>query len=206
MKLSESIKIDNPVILDLLSKISTYIINNKDLISMADEYQIRDSDTDCVSEKYLYEHCFNNVKQIDFAEYENAINLSKLDNKEITRLIDNLKHYIGVNDLSIAALYPKKSKLSWHHNGNAAGEAVLFSYSIDGNGFFRYYDKSTESIVDVPDSPGWFCKLVSYNDPNLYGVPAWHCASTENYRISVGFKIPIGYRKKLACVISNEES
>lgn len=202
MSLSETIKIDNETVLVLLFKISDYILSNKDLLIMADSFSVQDSDIDCVSEQYLHEHCLG--KDIDFAEYENVINLSKVEDRNLEKLINNLKHYLGVNDLSIAALYPKNSKLSWHHNGNAAGDAVLFSYSIDGKGYFRYYDKSTNAVIDVMDDIGWFAKLVSYGDPKLVDTPAWHCAETENYRISIGFKIPKSYRKRLMEIMSNK--
>ena len=188
---SRIIELKNKTVIKLLDDISTYVLTSESLVKEADNFPQTDSDLDCVSEKYLFEHCLTApLTDMDWAEHQNAVNLGTVGDKGILQLITGLKHYLGLANLDGAAFYPKKSKLSWHHNANAAGYHLLFSYSIDGNGFFRYYDVENKAVVTVDDPIGWTAKINYFPDHALGRDVFWHCVGTENYRLSIGYTIP----------------
>jgi len=204
--MSVEVMINNKTLKILLSEISEYVLGNTKILQEADQFQLKDANDDCVSEQYLFDHCLNNdYKTINFAEYQNALNLGTMKDPSLDKMVSKLKHYLGVSELGIFAFYPKNSKLSWHHNGNSAGNTILFSYSIDGKGFFRYYDYDTKSIVDMHDKVGWFAKWNTFKDPAITDKVFWHCAQTENYRISIGFGVPSRYKQRVLELISLDE-
>lgn len=188
---SRIIELKNKTVIKLLNEISTYMLTSETLIKAADDFPQTDSELDSVSEKYLFEHCIPSpLTEMDWAEHQNAINLGTYGDETILKMVNSLKHYLGLAKIDGIAFYPKNSKLSWHHNSNTAGHHLLFSYSIDGKGFFRYYDVSTKSIVTVDDPIGWTAKVNYFPDHVLGKDVFWHCVGTDNYRISLGYTIP----------------
>lgn len=187
----ETIPLNNKVVLRSLDSISEYILTNQDILKRAGEIPIERKDLDPTSDEYLYQICFQNPKDnYDFAEFQNILDLLKVQDNSLHIKINLLKHYLQLNDVSIAALYPKHSNLSWHTNEGSAGPGILFTYSIDGDGCFRYYDNDKNIIVDLKDTAGWQAKLVYFTNPKTPHKSLWHCARTTNYRISIGYKIP----------------
>lgn len=107
--------------------------------------------------------------------------------KKITRL----QNTVGSSRNALCALYPDGGYIGWHHNGNAPGYNILFSYSQDGDGYFKYYDREKDEIVYMHDKPGWNVKCGYYpsekTEPNrVY----WHAAATKKARLSIAFVIP----------------
>lgn len=195
---SEIIELKNKVVIKLLNQLSTYVLTSESLLEAADSFPQTDSDLDCISEKYLFEHCLNApITDMDYAEHQNAVNLGTIGDVGAAKLIQGLKHYLELANLDGAAFYPKNSKLSWHHNSNAAGYHLLFSYSIDGKGFFRYYDVNRKSIITVDDPIGWTAKINYFPDHQLGREVFWHCVATENYRMSIGYTIPFNHVKRI---------
>lgn len=107
------------------------------------------------------------------------------------KLIIRLQNTLGAQYKALAVVYPENGFIGWHHNGNAPGYNILFSYSSDGKGYFKYYDYLKDEIVYLHDKPGWNVKCGYYPDqhkePNrVY----WHAASTQSPRLSIAFVIP----------------
>ena len=109
--------------------------------------------------------------------------------EEINPLIKKLCLKLNMQANPLAAYYPNKGYIGWHHNGDASGWNVLFTYSQDGDGFLKYRDTETGEIVTLPDPKGWSAKMGYY--PSLEEVPKdklfWHCAYTEKERITIAF-------------------
>jgi len=106
--------------------------------------------------------------------------------KDITKI----KNYLGALDTALCMFYPEDGYIGWHHNGNAEGYNILFSYSIDGDGRFEYYDYKTKSIQQIQDKPGWNVKCGYYpSDKREPERVYWHAAATKNPRLSIAFII-----------------
>jgi hypothetical protein len=190
----EIIPLTNKVVLASLESISEYVFNNQHILKKTNDIPIERGELDPTSDEYLYQECFKNPKKdYSFAEFQNVLDLVKLQDDKLHFKINSLKHYLQLNDVSIAALYPKHSTLSWHTNEGSAGAGILFSYSIDGDGCFRYYDNDKNAIVDIKDTSGWQAKMIYFTDPKSMHKSLWHCARTSNYRLSIGYKIPYYY-------------
>lgn len=95
---------------------------------------------------------------------------------------------IGAQFKALSMVYPENGYIGWHHNGNAPGYNILFTYSQDGDGCFKYWDYDTKSIVTVQDKPGWNVKVGYYpSDEDEPQRVYWHTAKTSKPRISLGF-------------------
>jgi hypothetical protein len=188
---SRIIELNSKTAIRLLNDISTYMMTSEPLLKAADDFPHTDSELDSVSEKYLFEHCISApLPEMYLAEYQNVVNCFTYGDETILKMVNRMKHYLGLEKIDLIAFYPKNSKLSWHHNSNSPGYHLLFSYSIDGNGFFRYYDVGAKSVVTVDDPIGWTAKINYLPDPKLGKDIFWHCVGTKNYRISFGYTIP----------------
>lgn len=98
---------------------------------------------------------------------------------------------LGAKDTALCMMYPEKGYIGWHHNGNAPGYNLLFSYSMDGDGWFKYYDREKDEIVKMQDSPGWNVKCGYYpSEKTETDRVYWHAAYTEKPRLSIAFIIP----------------
>jgi hypothetical protein len=91
---------------------------------------------------------------------------------------------------ALATIYPANGFMSWHNNSDASGHNVLFTWSENGNGFFRYEDPITKEIVTLDDSPGWTCKVGYFGKMGEQDKLFWHCCSTEEIRITVAWIFP----------------
>lgn len=129
------------------------------------------------------------VEQFGFPRAKNFGQLNDIE--EIEKPIRRLQKTLGARSKALSVLYPKDGFIGWHHNGNAPGHNILFSYSTNGNGHFKYYDYDKSEIVYMYDKPGWNVKCGYYPDElkepdRVY----WHAAATEEPRISVAFIVP----------------
>lgn len=105
--------------------------------------------------------------------------------------INELGIYLGVRNNALAMYYPPNGFIGWHHNANAYGYNVLFSYSVNDTGVFYYYDHDDDKIIEMQDESGWNVKVGYYPSlkENEIKKPFWHAAGTSTSRITVAFMI-----------------
>lgn len=146
------------------------------------------------SDEYLYK-----AQQLKLEEYgfpRSSLGLGMKEyNPELLEVIDPIAKITGrigsflgsyVNALTMA--YPDKGYIGWHHNGNASGYNILMTYSQDGDGCFKYFDRKNNQIITLKDEPGWTVKVGYYpNQRTQSDRVYWHCAETKKQRISVAW-------------------
>ena len=78
--------------------------------------------------------------------------------------------------------YDPRGFVGWHSDGDIGGWYIMMTYNSQGQGFFRYYDKDTDSVVTMPDTPGWMVRAMELpNDPERV---FWHCAAADSPRFT----------------------
>lgn len=98
--------------------------------------------------------------------------------------------FLGARNQAVQVYYPKDGFMSWHNNWNASGYNILISYSPTGNGFFKYLDPITKDVVTMEDRVGWSCKVGYYGKGREPDKVYYHCAGSNEDRITLGFVIP----------------
>lgn len=146
------------------------------------------------SEDYLRKAFTLKVQDYGFPRSSLGLGVREFDPDllKVTEPIHNLVEKIGQNlgspNNALTMAYPDKGFIGWHHNGNAPGYNILMTYSQDGNGCFKYYDRINDSVVVMPDQPGWTVKVGYYpSEKNETDRVYWHCADTAKQRISVAW-------------------
>lgn len=102
-----------------------------------------------------------------------------------------IQNFIGSPLNALCMFYPSEGYIGWHHNGNASGWNFILTYSVDGDGYFKYYNQHTDEFVTLQDEPGWNFRFGYY--PNQQTEPEnvfWHCAYTKRPRCTIGFIVP----------------
>lgn len=104
--------------------------------------------------------------------------------------LKRIVNYTGSPANALTMFYPEQGYIGWHHNGNAAGYNFLMTYSIDGDGYFKYYNKETDDFTVLHDVPGWNFRFgyypdIRYEEDNLF----WHTAYTEKPRLTIGWVV-----------------
>jgi len=190
------IQLRNESIIKTLGSISD-VIYQDDLLnelvseSKEDRSELIDKSIYPVSDEYF--HCAKNDFSIETFAFPretlmSSINASKTASESIKRYKRKLQRVLGGRNSALTALYPSDGYIGWHHNGNAPGYNILFSYSLDGDGCFKYYDYETKEIKVVQDQVGWNVKVGYYPSENIEPENVyWHAADTKNPRLSVAF-------------------
>jgi hypothetical protein len=190
------IQLRNESIIKTLGSISD-VIYQDDLLnelvseSKEDRSELIDKAIHPASDEYF--HCAKNDFSIETFAFPrdalmSSINASKTASESIKRYKRKLQRVLGGRNSALTALYPSDGYIGWHHNGNAPGYNILFSYSLDGDGCFKYYDYETKEIKVVQDQVGWNVKVGYYPSENIEPENVyWHAAETKNPRLSVAF-------------------
>lgn len=135
--------------------------------------------------QFAFPSCRNGVSTL----IENPVD-SKLFQNKVTPGVKKLRRHLGVQRNALIMMYPKEGFIGWHHNGNASGYNILFSYSLDGDGYFSWYDKEKDEIVKMQDKPGWNVKCGYYPDENKEPERVyWHTAYSNSPRLSIAYVI-----------------
>lgn len=113
---------------------------------------------------------------------------SKMNNwlKYRTWVRTKLVPQLGMGDIASFSYYPPEGFVGWHTNSNNVSHQLLFTWSKNGDGYFRYYDDATKKIVTQPDKVGWQCKSHYFGPRNK---PLWHCCHTKGPRITFAVKL-----------------
>lgn len=108
----------------------------------------------------------------------------------VSKQVERIGLFLGTPTNALVMAYPDRGYIGWHHNGNAPGFNILMTYSQDGDGCFKYWDREKQEIVVMPDEPGWTVKVGYYPSENKKDESDkvyWHCAETKKQRISVAY-------------------
>lgn len=99
-----------------------------------------------------------------------------------------LKNFVCSPKAALKMYYPPDGYIGWHHNANAHGYNILFTYSETGEGAFLYQHPITKEIVEMKDKKGWSAKVGCYDVHG--GSPLWHAAYTKCNRLNWAYVIP----------------
>ena len=184
-----TIQIRNKDLINLLNDYSNWFEGvNRSLIKVRGE---RDDNEYYTSDKYL--------KKIDkknhegFPEKTHGIDLVFCDStdneirKRIRKIDLDFNSILGSKHCAVKMYYPAGGYMGWHNNHNASGYNILFSYTKNGNGFFRY---KTDKTYTMHDKPGWTAKVGYYGNNKEPDKLFWHCARAYEDRLTLGFVIP----------------
>lgn len=183
----EKLEMVNPNILTILNEIKDLMFSSIDASEkkiIEDDFFLKNKHTDDYLFTLLDKKPDEVINEYYFPEEQNIIDLE--ENTTITKKINLLNHlFKGTHNVPFTAFYPPGGYITWHHNGNAHGYNLLFSYSSTGEGSFKYYNHSIKEVVDMKDSPDqWTAKIMRF--PKIQDVSEllWHNVQTSCHRIS----------------------
>lgn len=99
---------------------------------------------------------------------------------------------LGAHTSALLSFYPPSGYVGWHTNWDANAYQVLFTWSMNGDGYFRYYDKSNDKIVTIPDVPGWQCRHYYFGAKEEPEHHCWHAAYAGCDRLTLAYKFVNG--------------
>lgn len=185
----QTIEIKNIELKNLLNDYSEWFENlDKSSIKVRGE---KDIDEYYTSEEYL--SSIDKKIHEGFPEKTHGIDLVFCDSiddnirKRIRQVDMDFNSVLGSERCAVKMYYPEGGYMGWHNNHNASGYNILFSYTKNGNGFFRY---KTDGLVTMNDSPGWTAKVGYYGNNDEPDKLFWHCARAYEDRLTLGFVIP----------------
>lgn len=100
---------------------------------------------------------------------------------------------IGAHTSALLSYYPPGGFVGWHTNYDANAYQILFTWSENGDGYFRYYDKVKDEIVTIQDVPGWQCRHFYFGAEQEPDLHCWHSAyNGTGQRITLAYKFVNG--------------
>ena len=87
-------------------------------------------------------------------------------------------------DNPVIGYYPPNGFVGWHTNYGAPGWIILFNWSQEGRGYFRFYKDG--NLTTLSDKPGWNCRVGRFRPEPEHEL--WHCAKTECRRFSFSYR------------------
>ena len=149
------------------------------------------------SREYLEEHLKDPAIKAGFPLHSKGFDVNTAPDKDLpdgwkdaARKLDNgIMDAIGVEFSALKMYYPADGYIAWHNNCNCPGQNLLLSYSVGGDGYFEWMHPTTKEIVHMPDKPGWTAKVGYYGAENEPDKIFWHCAKTNEPRITVSYVV-----------------
>jgi len=211
------IEINNNEVLDILNEYSDWFFQSdlSKLIEIAHSEERHGGMKleEACGEEYLKEIIEKDGEHIGFPEKTLSVDIGTSDDcpqdhkEKRNTLAEELCAYLGARNQAVNVFYPEEGFMGWHNNWNAHGYNILLSYSPTGNGFFRYMDPLTKEIVNMPDKPGWTCKVGYYGRGREPDKVYYHCAGSHEPRITLGFVVPhLEIWRNMIEDISNEDA
>jgi hypothetical protein len=108
--------------------------------------------------------------------------------KNYMKINEKMQINLGTRHNALCSVYPPGGFISWHNNANAPSYNLIFTWSENGNGYWKHVDPYTGKDVVVHDVPGWQCKAFyfgAYEDRPEDLV--YHMASTDCWRMTVSY-------------------
>lgn len=155
--------------------------------------------SDSCSEEYLKKAMSYKIEDYGFPQSCLGFSMVEFNNhnlklsEQVKKYTTRIESFLGTYSNALIMAYPDNGYIGWHHNGNAPGYNILFTYSQDGDGSFNYYNYETKDVVKMPDPVGWSAKVGYYpslRNKNEREKIFWHCAKTSKARITVAFVVP----------------
>lgn len=122
-------------------------------------------------------------------DFDNNLKFSDTTiNNDYIKINEKLQQILGTRHNALCSIYPPGGFISWHNNANASSYNLIFTWSENGDGYWKHVDPYTGKDIIVPDLPGWQCKAFyfgAYEDgpENL----VYHMASTDCWRMTVSY-------------------
>lgn len=196
----KEISINNPGIRSLLYNFSDWFYQ-QDISAFKKESTKDEPNFDCVSEDYLNRLIEKDKKHIGFPEEMRGLELKDeaLTNPEffdfrepLREMMFGVTEFVGARNNALTAFYPEDGYIGWHTNWNASGNNLIFTFSENGGGFFKYLDPETKEIVVLPDIKGeWTCKAGYFGNYKEKDKHFWHAAeSNGSTRLTFAYVIP----------------
>ncbi len=199
----------NPTILRILSNLTNAVFGDDEVIqelkSRCDPHidgkpqkKIESNFNGCTgySDEYLYKALECPTEEYCFPRCAYGLDTTLIHTKSVywnkiaVPFLKRLTNYIGTPYNALTMFYPEKGYIGWHHNGNAPGYNFLMTYSIDGDGYFKYYNQRTDQFTVLQDVAGWNFRFGYY--PNIQHEKEnvfWHTAYTERPRLTIGWVV-----------------
>ena len=76
---------------------------------------------------------------------------------------NELPMQFGARSNSLTSYYPPNGFVGWHTNWNASAYQIILTWSEEGDGYFSYYDRKSDTIITEPDVKG--CLLYTSPSP-----------------------------------------
>jgi hypothetical protein len=95
---------------------------------------------------------------------------------------------LGAYTSALLSFYNEGGFVGWHTNYDATAYQVLFTWSKNGDGYFRYRDNKTGEIVTIQDKPGWQCRHYYFGPEDEPHNHCWHSAYAGCDRITLAYK------------------
>ena len=159
----KQLEIKNSELIELLNNTSNWFKSiDKSILSFKNK---KDDNEYYTSEKYLNQ--IDPEKHDGIPKYTHGVDIAFPSTtpgswrKKILEIDNSLNIILGSQRCAVKMYYPTDGYMSWHNNHNAPGYNILFSYTEQGDGWFRYKDPKTSEIVTMYDEPGWTAKVGS---------------------------------------------
>ena len=188
----KQLEIKNYELIELLNDTSNWFKNiDKSILPFPNK---KDDNEYYTSEEHLNE--IDVEKHDGFPKYTYGVDIAVPSTtpgswrKKILEIDNTLNTILGSQRCAVKMYYPKDGYMSWHNNHNASGHNILFSYTEQGDGWFKYKDPKTSEIVTMYDEPGWTAKVGYFGSNKEKDKIFWHCARAYEDRLTLGFVIP----------------
>ena len=103
---------------------------------------------------------------------------------------NQLPMMFGARSNSLTSYYPPNGFVGWHTNWNASAYQIIITWSENGDGYFSYYDKETDTIITEQDVKGWQARWYRFGREDEPQHHCWHTAWTNSPRFTLAFKFP----------------
>ena len=210
MSLLKDIPIRNKDILDILNQ----IVEIKDMEGFEDVSYLMGRDISDQGDEWTGENYMNHVINVQgdqhegFPDYMHGRNFKPSGSpeetdmgfrgdanwehkdairKKIHELNNELLTFLGCRNNALFCFYPENGFISWHNNWNAPGYNLIFTWSENGNGWFKHVDPHTKRVITHDDVPGWQLKAGYFGHHEEKDKICYHAAKTECKRITVSF-------------------
>jgi hypothetical protein len=196
----KSVNIKNKEVIDLLNEFKNIWWDKRD--TNLKKYNLGSKDAN--REKYISNEYKNKIINMGSAhegfpeklrgysiklDYNSDIKNCDLEiNKNYISINEKFQHLLSTKHNALCAVYPPEGFIAWHNNSNASSYNLIFTWSENGNGYWKHVDPYTGEDVVVPDVPGWQCKAFyfgSYEDKPEDII--YHMASTDCWRMTVSY-------------------